>query len=205
LAWLWVCEYEKTRKLPQVHCHPLSSMRVRIELLTWDRSNCWSILQLPNSVGMEPDMLLADKKRSWRYFRRPISGPIDPETSDDDRSIEITLLLSLQATRCMYKEWHQKCSSWILWNLAVRTRLLDRSRRARPSELKPQDDETKMQKSKTQWQGTSFILSLKMLHSQMGITYTYSCHGPTHTTLVSFTIKKQHSSTIWRSGSTFSH
>ena len=34
LAWLWVCEYEKTRKLPQVHCHPLSSMRVRIELLT---------------------------------------------------------------------------------------------------------------------------------------------------------------------------
>ena len=25
---------EKPRKLPQVHCHPLSSMRVRIELLT---------------------------------------------------------------------------------------------------------------------------------------------------------------------------
>ena len=25
---------EKPRKLPQVHCHPLSTMRVRIELLT---------------------------------------------------------------------------------------------------------------------------------------------------------------------------
>ena len=33
-VWLFVCEWENPRKLPQVHCHPLSSMRVKIELLT---------------------------------------------------------------------------------------------------------------------------------------------------------------------------
>ena len=41
-VWLFVCEWENPRKLPQVHCHPLSSMRVKIELLTRTRQT-WGV------------------------------------------------------------------------------------------------------------------------------------------------------------------
>jgi hypothetical protein len=106
-------------------------------------------------------MLLADKSRICRYFRRPISGPIKPETSDDDRLREITLFLPLQPTP-FHVQGFAEALQLALMELGS-MRLLDRARRARPSELIPCDVETNMKNRKNQCQKTSFILSLKIL------------------------------------------
>ena len=76
------------------------------------------ILQFPNSRGIKPDMLLADKMRICRYFRYPISGP----------NLKPLMMIGQEKSLCsfhcnqhhsMHKGLHQKRSSWILWNLVV--------------------------------------------------------------------------------------
>jgi hypothetical protein len=120
-----------------------------------------NFLRLPNSGGIEPDMLLALKLRFCRYFRCPISGPIEPETPEDDRSREITLFLPLQPTPFHAQGVASEAVQLDLRELGS-MRLLDRERRARPSELKPCDDESNdMKNSQNQCQKTSFILFLK--------------------------------------------
>jgi hypothetical protein len=106
--------------------------------------------------------LLADKMRTCMYFRRPISGPIKPETSDDDRSREITLFLPLQPTPFHVQGVASEPLQLVLMKLGS-IRVLDRARRARPSELIPCDVETNTNNRKNRCQKTSFILSLKIL------------------------------------------
>jgi len=110
---------------------------------------------------MKPDILLADKLRTCRYFRSPISDPMEPETSDDDRSRETTLFLLSQPT-----PYHLQGVALKAFQLEVillgSMRFLDRARRARPSELKLHDDETKAKNRKNQYHTASLIVPEKV-------------------------------------------
>jgi len=110
---------------------------------------------------MKPDILLADKLRTCRYFRSPISDPMEPETSDDDRSRETTLFLLLQPT-----PYHLQGVALEAFQPEVMLlgsmRFLDRARRARPSELKLHDDETKAKNRKNQYHTASLIVPEKV-------------------------------------------
>jgi hypothetical protein len=105
-------------------------------------------------------MLLPDKSRICRYFRRHISGPSEPETPDDVRSRAITLFISLQST-----PFHvQGVASAVLQLDLIELgsiRFLDRARRAWPSGLKLHDDVTKEKNSENQGQKTRLIWYLK--------------------------------------------
>jgi hypothetical protein len=105
-------------------------------------------------------MLLSDKLRTCRYFRCPISGPSDPEIPDDVRSREITLPLLSQVTEFHLQGVALEASQLELMLLGS-MRFLDRARRARPSELKPNDDETNVMNSNNHCQKTRFISPLK--------------------------------------------
>jgi hypothetical protein len=79
-------------------------------------------------------MLLLDKMRICRYFRRPISGPSEPETPDDGRLREIKVLL-LQNTPFHPQGVASEAFQFKITGLVI-LRFLERARRARPSKLR---------------------------------------------------------------------